>query len=85
MDLPKRSSVTFKLIKSWRKSQRMFVSVVVKYEPRSLKVFNPLPNNNFLDWTEFKVFAHNKSNATKIKISAFDRVQEGHASPVLLQ
>ena len=36
---------------------------------------NPLPNNNFLDWTEFKALADKNLHATKIKISVIDRVE----------
>ena len=34
-----------------------------------------LPNDNFLDLTKFKVFADDKENVPKFRISVFDRVQ----------
>ena len=37
--------------------------------------FNSFPNNYFLDWTKFKVFAEDKLNAAKVMISVFDSVE----------
>ena len=34
-----------------------------------------LQKDNFLDWTKFKAFADDKFNASKIKISVFERVE----------
>ena len=37
--------------------------------------FNPLPDNNFLDWTRLKAFADNKLNAGNLKISVFEMLE----------
>ena len=38
-------------------------------------VFNPFPNNRFLDWTKFKAFADNKIREAKMMIYDSDRVE----------
>ena len=40
-----------------------------------LVTLNPLPNDNFLDWTKLKAFADDKLNAGKIKISVYERLE----------
>ena len=39
------------------------------------ELFNPLPNNNFLDLTKLKSFADNKLKVAKITIFLFDRAE----------
>ena len=36
---------------------------------------NPLPNDNFLGWTELKAFEDDKLNTGKLKIPVFERVE----------
>ena len=38
--------------------------------------FNPLPNDNFLDWAKFKAFADDNSNVAKITIFVCDRLEK---------
>ena len=40
-----------------------------------INLFNPLPNEIFLDMTKLKAFADNKLNVAKINISLCDRVE----------
>ena len=40
-----------------------------------MNLFNPLPNEIFLDMTKLKAFADNKLNVAKITISLCDRVE----------
>ena len=50
-------------------SQSVFQSLL------HVQLFNPLQDNNFLDWTKFKAFADDNLFVAKIMISAFDRIE----------
>ena len=39
--------------------------ILPSYNRKANFLFNPLPNDKFLDWSKFKAFADNKINATK--------------------
>ena len=54
---------------------KLWPIIFVHFKILSCGRVNPLPNSNFLDWTEFKALADKKLHATKIKISVIDRVE----------
>ena len=41
----------------------------------NLGVFNPLPNDQILDWPKFKAFAEDNLNVAKMMVSLYDRVE----------
>ena len=76
-----RSSAKVKLKYKGNISQKMAVLGVFVFHKHILfkfvicKCLNPLPDDKNLDWSKLKAFADDKSNATKMIISVFDRVE----------
>ena len=76
-----RSSAKVKVKYKGNISQKMAVLGVFVFHKHILfkfvicKCLNPLPDDKNLDWSKLKAFADDKSNATKMIISVFDRVE----------